>query len=73
MGIVRLAPVPNKEPPIASLYHANVPNEAVADKIAVPVPQIVVGVVEVMVGISFMVATTAVLVEVVQLLLVAST
>ena len=67
-----LVPVPNKEPPVASLYHANVPNEAVADKIAVPVPQIVVGVVEVMIGISFMVATTSVLAIEVQPFSVAS-
>ena len=73
LGMVRLVPVPNNKPPVASLYHVNVPAEAVADKTAVPVPQIVAGVVAVMVGIGFTIATTAVLVAVVQPLLVAST
>ncbi len=73
LGMVRLVPVPNNEPPVASLYHFKVPAEAVADKTAVPVPQIEAGVVAVMVGTGFTVATTAVLVAVVQLLLVAST
>ena len=66
-------PVPRLTPPVEAAYQLMVPADAVAPKTTVPVPQLLPGVVPVMVGIAFMVATTAVLEAVVQLPDVAST
>ena len=73
LGVVKLVPVPKLAPPVAAAYQLIVPAEAVAPNIAVPVPQIVAGVVPVMVGIVFTVAITAILVAVIQPFAVAST
>ena len=64
LGVVKLVPVPTKFPPVEASYQFMVPAEAVADKTTDPVPQTEAWVVVVMLGISFMVATTAVLAEV---------
>ena len=60
-------------PSVAAEYQFTVPADAVADKEAVPLPQIASSVIDVIVGISFTVAVTAVLVAVVQPFSVAST
>ena len=73
LGVVKLVPVPNEVPPVAAAYQLIVPALAVAPKVTVPVPQRLAGVVPVMVGIAFTVATTAVLLAVVQPFSVAST
>ena len=73
LGVVKLVPVPTIFPAVAASYQVKVPAEAVADKTAVPVPQIEAGVEVVIVGITFTVATTAVLTAEVQPLLVVST
>ena len=72
-GVVKLVPVPRLAPPDRAAYQLMVPAEAVAANVTVPVPQLLPGVVPVIVGIVFMVATTAVLDPVVQPLAVAST
>ena len=58
---------------MAAAYQFIVPADAVAPSVTVPVPQLLPGVVPVIVGSVFTVATTAVLDAVVQPLLVAST
>jgi hypothetical protein len=73
LGVVKLVPVPTILPAVAASYQVKVPAEAVADKTAVPVPQIEAGVEAVMVGIGLTVAITAVLVAEVQPLSVVST
>jgi hypothetical protein len=73
LGVVKLVPVPTIFPAVAASYQVNVPAEAVADKTAVPVPQIEAGVEAVIVGTVFTVAITAVLVADVQPLSVVST
>jgi hypothetical protein len=72
LAVVKLVPVPIIEPPVAAAYQLIVPAEAVAPNVTVPVPQLLPAVVPVIVGIGFMVATTAVLVPVVHPPLVAS-
>ena len=72
-GVVKDIPVPRLVPPVAAAYQLMVPAEAVAPRVTVPVPQVLPGVVPVIVGIGLMVATTAVLVPVVHPPLVAST
>ena len=72
-GVVKLVPIPKLEPPVAAAYQLIVPADAIAPSITVPLPQTLPGVVPVIVGIVFTVATTAVLVGVVQPLSVAST
>ena len=72
LGVMKLVPVPKLAPPVAAAYQLMVPAEAVAPKVTVPVPQLLPGVVPLIVGIVFMVAVTAVLVPVVHPLLVAS-
>ena len=72
-GVVKDVPVPRLVPPVAAAYQFIVPAEAVAPRVTVPVPQVLPGVVPVIVGIGLIVATTAVLVAVVQPPLVAST
>ena len=65
-------PVPREMPPVAAAYQLIVPAEAVAPRVTVPVPQLDPGVVTVIVGIGFIVATTAVLLAVVHPPIVAS-
>ena len=72
-GVIKLVPVPKLDPPDAAAYQLMVPADAVAPNVAVPVPQILAGVVPVMVGTVLTVATTAVLLAVVQPFEVAST
>ena len=72
LAVVKLVPVPKLVPPVAAEYQLMVPADAVAPNVTVPVPQLLPGVVPVIVGIGFMVARTAVLVPVVHPLLVAS-
>ena len=72
LGVVKLVPVPKLEPPVADAYQLIVPADAVAPNVTVPVPQLLPGVVPVIVGIGFIVAVTAVLVPVIHPLLVAS-
>ena len=73
LGVVKLDPVAKAVPPLLAANQDIVPAEAVADKTAVPVPQISAGVTPVMVGIGLTVATTAVLEAEVQPLSVVST
>ena len=73
LGVVKLVPIPKLVPPVATEYQLMVPADAVAPRVTVPVPQRLLGVVPVIVGIGFMVATTAVLLPVVHPIAVAST
>ena len=73
LGVVNDTPVANDVPPVNAEYQLIVPALAVAPNATVPVPQRFAGVLAVMVGIAFTVASTAVLVAVVQPLDVAST
>ena len=73
LGVVNEVPVPNELPPVEAAYQLMVPADEDAPKTTVPVPHLEAGVVPVMVGTVLTVATTAVLVLVVQLLSVAST
>jgi hypothetical protein len=72
IGVVKVVPVPNAEPPVEAAYQLIVPEEAVAPKFTVPAPQRAAGTVVVTVGILFTVTRTCVLADV-QVLLVAST
>ena len=51
-GVVKLVPVPKLEPPVAAAYQLIIPADDVAPKVTVPGPQIVPGVVPVIVGIA---------------------
>ncbi len=73
LGVVNDVPVPRLAPPVGLAYQLIVPEDAVAPSVTVPLPQTLPGVVAVIVGIGLTVATTAVLVAVVQPLAVAST
>ncbi len=66
-------PVAKLVPPVDAAYQLMVPALAAAVKATVPVPHLLAGVLEVMVGIVFTVAATAVLVAVVHPFAVAST
>ena len=72
-GVTKLVPVPKLAPPEDAAYQLIVPADDVAPKVTVPVPQVLPGVVPVIVGNGVTVATTAVLVVVVQPEKVAST
>ena len=72
-GVVKLVPVPMLVPPVEATYQLMIPAEAVAPRVTVPVPQTLPGVVPVIVGMAFTVATIAVRLTVVQPLSVAST
>ena len=48
--MVKLVPVPKLAPPVAAAYQLMVPAEAVAPRVTVPVPQLLFGVVPVIVG-----------------------
>ena len=73
LGVVYDAPVDKLVPPVAAAYQLIVPALAAAPNVTVPVPQRLLSVIELILGIAFTVATTAVLVAVVQLFAVAST
>ena len=73
LGVINVVPVPNDEPPVIAAYQFNVPALAVAPNVTVPVPHTEPGVVPEMVGTALTVATTALLLAVVQPLAVAST
>ena len=63
-GVVKEFPVPSAVPPEAAAYQSIAdPAAVVADKVTVPVPQRVAGVVDSTLGTAFTVAVTAVLVE----------
>ena len=72
LGVVNDVPVPKLAPPDEAAYQFKVPALAVAPSTTVPASQRLPGVVEVIVGVMFTVATTAVRAEV-QPALVAST
>ena len=72
-AVVKLVPVCNDDPPVELLYQLIVPLLALAPNATVPASHLDNGVVLVIVGVVFTVATTAVLDDEVQLLLVAST
>ena len=72
-GVVNEAPIPIKLPPVGAEYQLRSPELAVAPSTRVPVPHRAAGVVPVIVGISFTIAVTVVLVAVVQPFAVAST
>ena len=57
-------------PPVNAVYQLIVPDDAVAPKTTVPVPQRLFGVVAVIVGIVFTVASTAVLEADIQLVVI---
>ena len=73
LGVVNVVPVPNMLPPEAALYQLTLPALAVAPKVTVPVAHLAAGVVPDTVGMVLTVATTALLVAVVQPFAVAST
>ena len=50
LGVVKLVPVPKLEPPVAAAYQLMVPAEAAAPNVTAPVPQLLPGVVPVIVG-----------------------
>jgi hypothetical protein len=73
-GVVKLVPVPNEVQSVGVEYQLIVPPSlAVAPNVRVPVPHLEAGVEPVMEGTVLIVAVTAVLLGVVQLLSVAST
>ena len=73
IGVVNVFPIPNEIPPVEVAYQLRVPALAVAPNTTVPVPHLLFGVVEIIVGIVFTVAKIAVLVEEVHPFSVAST
>ena len=73
IGVVKLVPVPKLVSPVAAEYQLMVPADAVAPSATVPVPQRLLGVVPVIVGIALIVANMAVLLAVVHPIAVAST
>ena len=73
LGVVKLVPVPRLVPPVDVAYQLIAPAEAVAPRVTVPVPQMLPGVVVVMVGMTLTVAIMADRVDVVQPFAVAST
>ena len=62
LGVVKLVPVPRLDPPVAAAYQLIVPAEAVAPSVTVPVPQILPGVIPVIVGIGFTVVVILLLI-----------
>ena len=73
LGVVKLVPVANLVPPVAVEYQFIVPADAFAANLTVPLPVRLAGVIDVIVGIVFMVAITAVLVAVIHPFRFAST
>ena len=72
-GVVKLVPVCKDVPPVELLYQLMVPLLALAPNTTVPASHLDNGVVPVIVGVVFTVATIAVLDDEVQPLFVAST
>jgi hypothetical protein len=72
-GVVKLVPVCNDDPPVELLYQLIVPLLALAPNATVPASHLDNGVVPIIVGVVFTVATIAVLDDEVQPLFVAST
>ena len=72
LGVTKVLPVPNTEPPEDTLYQLIVPLETVAPRVTVPASQRDPGV-PVILSVEEMDATTGVREEVVQPALVAST
>ena len=72
-GVVKLVPVCKEDPPVELLYQLIVPLLALAPNATVPASHLDNGVVPLIVGEVFTVATTAVLDDEVHPLLVAST
>ena len=70
---MKLVPFPKLVPPVDAAYQLIVPALAAAPNVTVPLPHTEPGVVPLIVGIAFTVATTAVLLNVVHPLAVAST
>lgn len=73
LGVVNVFPVPRLVPPVGEEYQFIVPSEGVALRTTVPVPHLLPGVVAVIEGTVFTVATTGVLVVEVHPFSVAST
>ncbi len=73
LGVVYEVPVAKLLPPVELAYQLMVPALAAAPKVTVPLPQRLLSVVELILGIAFTVAVTAVLVAVVHPFAVAST
>lgn len=73
LGVVKLLPEAVAPPPVNATYQLIVPELAVAPNVTVPASHLAAGVVPVIVGVGVTVAITAVLLDVVQPLLVAST
>ena len=71
-GVVKLVPVCKDDPPVELLYQLIVPLLALAPKATVPASHLDNGVVPLIVGVVFTVATTAVLDDEMQPPLVAS-
>ena len=65
-GVVKFVPVPKLTPPVLPEYQFIVPADEVADKLTVPLPHLLPGVVPVMVGIGLTVTVTIVLEELEQ-------
>ena len=63
-GVVYEVPVPSKVPPVATAYQFKVPALAVAPKVIIPASHRDPGVVEVITGVVFIVATTGILAKV---------
>ena len=63
-GVVKLLPVPKTLPPVATLYQFKVPALAVAPRVTVPESQTCEGEVDVILGVTLMVARTAARVDV---------
>ena len=72
-GVVKLVPVCKEDPTVELLYQLIVPLLALAPNATVPASHLDNGVVPLIVGVVFTVATTAVLDDEVQPLFVAST
>ena len=61
--MVNAVPVPNKVPPLGTSYHCKVPALVAAKRVTLPASQRLFGVVDVILGVTFTVAVTAVLGE----------
>ena len=64
LGVTKVPPVPTKFPAVGASYQLNIPLDAVACKVTVPASQRLPGVVAVILGVRFTVATTALLADV---------
>ncbi len=64
LGVIKLVPVPNVVPPVEAAYQLIVPALAAAFNVTVPVPQRLLSVVDVIVGIALTVMVVVELVAV---------